>query len=584
MSLRGGYETTSKKFFGNDVEFVNIMACMKRNIAALTAKEYDLIIVGGGIFGVCAAWDAVLRGLSVAIVEKKDFSHATSANHFKMVHGGIRYLQHGDILRIRESSYERSAFLRIAPHLTRPLPIVIPTYGHGIKGKELLALGMMLYDLITYDRNRGIQEERKIPKGKLLSRQEILKRFPGIKEDGLTGGALFYDGQFYNPPRLAISILRSAVYNGVDAANYLKVDGFLQEKDRICGVKVQDTLTRDSLEIRGKVVLNAAGPWAHRLLKSCLGLELTPSSTFSRDLAFVVNGKGDKNYGIAFLTSSKDSDTILDRGGRHLFAVPWRNYTLIGVWPLVFNGPPEEISVSEKELRDFTEEANDAYPGLKISVDDILMINTGLTLHGEEKKQGRQSISYGHRSILIDHARSHGLEGLVTLIGVRATTARGMAQKANDIIMKKLNKNRTRCKTDRIPIYGGDIRSFNEFLKNTIRNRPQSISVESIMALAHNYGSKHLEVLKYIDENQGWANRIGDSNVLKAEIVHAIREEMAQKLSDVVFRRTDLGTSGYPGDDVIDICADIMANEMGWDAKTKISEIHETKNVLPQFC
>ena len=153
---------------------------MIRKISALVEKEYDLVIVGGGIFGVCAAWDAVLRGLSVAIVEKRDFSHATSANHFKMVHGGIRYLQHGDIKRIRESSRERSAFLRIAPHLTRPLPIVIPTYGHGIKGKELLALGMMLYDLVTYDRNRGILEERKIPKGKLLSRQEVLKRFPGI--------------------------------------------------------------------------------------------------------------------------------------------------------------------------------------------------------------------------------------------------------------------------------------------------------------------------------------------------------------------------------------------------------------------
>ena len=560
------------------------MVRMKRDLEVLTSKEYDLVVVGGGIFGICAAWDAVLRGLSVAIVEKRDFSHATSANHFKMVHGGIRYLQHGDIQRIRESSRERSALLRIAPHLTQPLPIVIPTYGHGIKGKELLALGMFVYDMVTFDRNRGIQEERKIPKGRLLSRQEVLKRFPGIKEDGLTGGALFYDGQFYNPPRLAISILRSAVNKGVDAANYLEVNGFLQEKDRICGIKVQDVFTGDQLEIRGKIVLNAAGPWANRLLESSLGLKLKPTPTFSRDLAFVINGKGDQKYGIALLTGSKDSDTILDRGGRHLFAVPWRDYTLIGVWPLVFNGLPEEITVSDRELLEFTEEANNAYPGLNISTDDILMINTGLTLHGEENKQGQQSTSYGHRSILIDHARDHGLEGLVTLIGVRATTARGMAQKANDIIMKKLNKNRTKCKTDEIPIYGGDIRSFNEFLENTIRNRPQGISIESMEALAHNYGSKHLKVLKYIDENQDWANRIGDSNVLKVEIVHAIREEMAQKLSDVIFRRTDLCTAGFLTDKAIEMSAEIMADEMGWNEQAKILEIHETKNVLPQFC
>ena len=135
---------------------------MKRDISALAEKEYDLVIVGGGIFGVCAAWDAALRGLSVAIVEKGDFSHATSANHFKMVHGGIRYLQHGDFARVRESSRERSALLRIAPHLVKPLPIVIPTYGHGMKGKAFLGAGFLFYDLLTSDRNRGIQKDREL--------------------------------------------------------------------------------------------------------------------------------------------------------------------------------------------------------------------------------------------------------------------------------------------------------------------------------------------------------------------------------------------------------------------------------------
>ena len=560
------------------------MVRMKRDLEVLTSKEYDLVVVGGGIFGICAAWDAVLRGLSVAIVEKRDFSHATSANHFKMVHGGIRYLQHGDIQRIRESSRERSALLRIAPHLTQPLPIVIPTYGHGIKGKELLALGMFVYDMVTFDRNRGIQEERKIPKGRLLSRQEVLKRFPGIKEDGLTGGALFYDGQFYNPPRLAISILRSAVNKGVDAANYLEVNGFLQEKDRICGIKVQDVFTGDQLEIRGKIVLNAAGPWANRLLESSLGFKLKPMPSFSRDLAFVVNRKTDKNYGVAFLTGTKDTDTILDRGGRHLFAVPWRDYTLIGVWPLVFNGSPEEITVSDRELFEFTEEANNAYPGLNISTDDILMINTGLTLHGEETRQGKKTVSYGHRSILVNHSLHHGLGGLVTLIGVRATTARGMAEKAVNMIMTKLGKNSVKCKTAVVPISGGDIRSFNELLNSTKRNRPHGVSIESMEALTHNYGSEYHKVLKYTDENQEWTDCIGDSTVLKAEIVHAIREEMAQKLSDVVFRRTDLGTSGFPGDAAVNICADIMADEMRWDLEKKENEVTEVMRILPQFC
>src|SRR5262245_13291078 len=149
--------------------------CVRRNVAALTEQEYDLVIVGGGAFGVCAAWDAALRGLSVALVERGDFCHATSANHFKMVHGGIRYLQHGDVLRLRESSNERRALLRIAPHLVQPLPIVIPTYGHGMQGKALLAAGLRLYDLLAYDRNRGLADpQRQIPQGRFLSRQECL--------------------------------------------------------------------------------------------------------------------------------------------------------------------------------------------------------------------------------------------------------------------------------------------------------------------------------------------------------------------------------------------------------------------------
>ena len=133
---------------------------MKRNLEKLTVKEYDLVIRGGGIFGICAAWDAVLRGFSVALVERGDFAHATSANCFKMVHGGIRYLQHGDLYRIRESSNERRALLRIAPHLVHPLPIAIPTYGYGMRSKALLQAAFWLYEGITVDRNRGIPDPK----------------------------------------------------------------------------------------------------------------------------------------------------------------------------------------------------------------------------------------------------------------------------------------------------------------------------------------------------------------------------------------------------------------------------------------
>jgi glycerol-3-phosphate dehydrogenase len=181
---------------------------VQRNLSELASRDYDLVVVGGGIFGVCAAWDAALRGLSVALLEAADFAHAASANCFKMIHGGIRYLQHADLIRVRQSTAERSAFLRIAPHLAQPLPILIPTYGHGMKGKEILATGMKVYDLLTADRNRGIADPtRRIPPTHTLSAQRVRELHPYLDRPDLTGGAVFHDGQMYSPARLA---LRSA--------------------------------------------------------------------------------------------------------------------------------------------------------------------------------------------------------------------------------------------------------------------------------------------------------------------------------------------------------------------------------------
>ena len=556
---------------------------MKRDISALDGKEYDLVIVGGGIFGVCAAWDAALRGLSVAIVEKRDFAHATSANHFKMVHGGIRYLQHADVYRVRESSRERSALLRIAPHLVQPLPIVIPTYGHGIKGREFLSAGLFLYDILTCDRNRGVQADRHIPRSRFISRQEVLELFPGIKDKSLTGGAVFCDAQIYNSPRLAISFLRSAVNEGADAANYVEAKGFIREKDRIVGVKARDMLNGDDLEIRGKWVLNTSGPWGHRLLESLLWLKLDPRPTFSRDLAFVVRSRRKHGYALAFSTQTKDADSIVDRGSRHLFAVPWRNYTLVGVWHKVFKGTPEEITVTEDELQEIIHEVNTAYPGLQVTLDDILMINTGLTLFGSENRQGNHNLSFGKKSRLIDHSKKHGISGITTLIGVRATTARGMAEKAVDIILDRLGKRKTKTKTEYTPIYGGNIPRFKDFIKDAEQKCPPGINFDQIHALIHNYGSRFEEVLKYVDENPVWRNTLGNSTTLEAEVIHAVREEMAQKLSDVVFRRTDLCTGGYSDKETLQRSAALAAKELGWNDDRLQQELGEVMQAYPRF-
>ncbi|MGZ9148687.1 MAG: FAD-dependent oxidoreductase [Candidatus Deferrimicrobiaceae bacterium] len=553
---------------------------MKKNLQEMKGKEYDLVIVGGGIFGACAAWDAAMRGLKVALLEKKDFSHATSANHLKMVHGGIRYLQHGDVVRVWESCRERTALLKIAPHLVRPLPIVMPTYGHGKRGKAVLGVGVSLYDLLTVDRNRRIADEsRRIPGGRLITRQETLDHFPGIEDRGLTGAAIFFDAQMYSPPRLALSFLRSAASAGAEIANYLEVTGFLKSGGQVAGVSAKDVLRGESLEVRGKMVLNTAGPWAARLLETEGDLHLAPKPVFSRDVCFVVSRRISEEYALACQTRTRDADAILSRGGRHLFLAPWREFTLVGVWHGVYRGAPDEVTVTEEELQAYLDETNAAYPGLSLARKDVTMVNFGLILF-EDTKQGGAEISFGKRSLLIDHERTHHVNGLVTLIGVRATTARGMAEKAVNLVFRKLGKRPPDSDTETTPIFGGRIAKFDDFLDRVVKQRPFGLGREVLDPLIHNYGSEYPGVLKYIDGNPEWADRLGDSTVLKAEVVHAVREEMAEKIGDVVFRRTDLGTGGHPGEEALRACAGLMASELGWDESRVQEEIDEAKNEL----
>lgn len=554
---------------------------MKRDLTALSNKEYDIIVIGCGAFGSCVAWDAALRGLSVALVERGDFCQATSANHLKMVHGGIRYLQHFDFYRIRESNLERNILLRIAPHLVQPLPVIIPTYGHGMHGKEVLATGLMLYNLIVFDRNKGLRDpDRRIPLANIITRNKVLELFPDLDKKGLTGAGLFHDGQMYNPPRLVLSFLKSAVEYGAVVGNYLEAINFLRKGDRVKGIKVRDRLNNNEFDIRGKSVINASGPWAERLLDSKIGISLNPQQTYSRDACFVISRRLTEKYALAVQGNTRDPDAILSRKQRHLFIAPWRDYTLIGVWHIVYQGNPDKFIVSNNELQLFLDEINQAYPHYNLTLSDISMWNAGLVLFGKNKP-GAANLSYGKRSLLIDHSLTHNVEGLITLIGVRATTARGVAEKAVNLAAEKMGGKTPVSRTSITPIYGGEIDFFEDFLKQAIKNRPETIEAHSMRPLIHNYGSQYRKVLNYIDENSAWAETLGSSKVLKAEVIHAVREEMAQKLVDVVFRRTDLGTAGYPGEDALKESAYLMASEMDWDHERVKKELNETHAAFP---
>ena len=240
---------------------------MQRKIQALANTTFDLLVLGGGIQGACVAWEATLRGLSVALIDQSDFGAATSANSLKIIHGGLRYLQTADFNRMRQSIRERQILMRIAPHLVHPLPVLVPTYGHGLKGREAMMVALKLNDWISCDRNQGLNDPHKhIPPGQVISRQSCLQQVPGIAKQGLTGAVTFHDAQVYNSERLTLSFIKSAAQQGATVANYVKAIGFLQTGDQIQGVTAQDGPTGAPLDIRAKAVINTSGPWLNQVL------------------------------------------------------------------------------------------------------------------------------------------------------------------------------------------------------------------------------------------------------------------------------------------------------------------------------
>lgn len=547
---------------------------MNRNLKALANNFYDLVIVGGGIYGASVAWDAALRGLRVCLVEKSDFSSATSANSLKIIHGGLRYLQHADFKRMRESIREQRTLVRIAPHLVHALPVLIPTYGHGFLGKEVLSVALRVNDLISLDRTLENDPNQRMPRGRVVSQSEVLHLLPGINQKGLTGGAIFYDAQVYNSERLLLSFLRSAQKAGADVANYVEVTGFLEEGDGIAGVNVRDVLAGDRFDIRSRTVVNACGPWVDRVLGLLSGKKLKPSKRFAKAINLITRLIF-KTYavGVSGRDGYRDADAVINRGNRLLFITPWRGCSLIGTEYVTYDEGPDDLKVTGQEIENFLDEINNACPSVNLKRDEISFVHGGLvpiSSFGNENGSIRLAKHFQIR----DH-RHEGVRGLMSVLGVKYTTARNVAEKVVDHIFCSWGQRPPKSLSSFTPLHGGEIQEFNAFLQAQVKIQPYGLAEETTRRLVYNYGSSYLEVLRYVTGEDRCVAPLNPPAVLKAEVLHGVRAEMAQKLSDIIFRRTELGTAGHPGNEILRICADIMGAELGWSPEITQRELQE---------
>ncbi len=467
---------------------------MKRDLAALAGAELDLVVVGGGIHGAAAAWDAAQRGLAVALVERDDFGAGASWNSLKTIHGGMRYLQKAALGRLRESARERRTLLAIAPALVRPLRFVVPTYGHGLTGREALAIALRLNDWLTPDRNDGLPEESRIPPGRTVSAPEARELVPGLEPRGLTGAAVWSDAQASSTERLTLAFVLAAAGAGAGVANHAEVVEVLRSRGRVAGVVVRDVLQGGAVEVRARLVLNAAGPWADDLLaRAGLRREAAPLLR-ARNLVL------DRPPSLSHAVGAKSR-------GRFLFVVPWEGRTLIGT-----DYEPAETEPDDPQA--FLAEADRAFPWAGLGDSKVTLVHEGL-VPGRGGAGGLAT-----RPRLIDHETEDGLPGLVSLQGVKYTTARAVAERAIDLVLRRLERPSVTGRTAITPL-------------------PKAHSLE------------------------------GD---LETRTREAVREEMALTLPDAVLRRLDLGTAGPPPPADLDVVCRTMAAEFAWDAERQRSE------------
>lgn len=556
---------------------------MKRNLATLAGTHFDVLIIGGGIYGGWTAWDAAQRGLSVALIEKGDFGGATSSNSLKIMHGGLRYLQHADFKRMRESIRERSILMRVAPHLVHPLPCLMPTYGHALKGREALGVAMLMNDVMSFDRNAQLDDPQKhIPPGRMVSAEEVQRLVPNVETKNLTGGALWYDCQNYNSERLLLSILHSASNAGTAMANYVEAIGFEKQANRIVAANVKDILTGDTFSIRAKLIVNTCGPWVDLLLNRLDGRKSSKQKFLpSKTMNLVIKRQLIPDYavGVSSKFEFKDKDAIISKGSRALFIVPWRNYSMVGTTHLPFDGDASNFQITEEDVLTFMKELNEAYPPANLKREDIAFFYGGL-LPMMPGNGSHGDVRLVKHYTLCDHQQEDGLEGFVTVVGVKYTTARDVAEKTIDLVFKKLGKQPPPCRTHETPVHGGNLTRFNEFVAQETRRPPHGLRANVIKNLVWNYGAAYVEILKYISTDQQAALPVtAEAETIKVELLYNIREEMAQKLADVIRRRTELGSAGYPGDAAVQASAALMATELGWNAEKTQQEIRDVKAV-----
>ena len=519
----------------------------------LADADYDVVIVGGGMAGAGAARDLAMRGLSVALIDKGDFASATTSVSSKLIHGGLRYLELFDFGLVRESLAERQRLQRLAPHLVKPLPFLVPIYRDSSRGLIKVRLGLKLYDWLTPGRDRE--------RYRVLRPIDALSLEPAIRPDDLRGAGYYFDDLLLFPERLCLENVLSACRHGARAYNYCQLVSVVRDaRGAVAGVTARDLLTGTVATLGARVVVNAAGPWVDDV----------------RALAGITERGGHvlrRTKGIHCLLPRMTDRAVYHstRDERMIFVIPWREFSLVGSTDTDFAGDLDRVWATRDEVDYLLGEVRRALPDPRVSADAIAYTYAGVRPLSFEEGKRESDISRAHRVVAEAGGR------FLSITGTKLTCFRSLAEELGDTITRALGR-RGRGRTATRMLDGTDEEADRVEARAWLDVSPEmaasGLAPETLETLVTTYGRAYPRLVELAGKVPGGGDRLCPTNPdVVAQLHHAVQEELTVSLQDFMLRRTGIGTSRCQGEDCADGIGRRMATLLGWSARRLEAEL-----------
>lgn len=545
-----------------------------RNLQPLKNEVFDLMIVGGGITGASILRDASLRGLNAILLERGDYASGTTQATSKLIHGGLRYLKNGEIGLVRQSLRERRILATIAPHALRPESFLFPIYRDRGVGRLAMGTALTAYDLLGFDRNRGVDLEHRLPGTRFLDAATTLAEEPGLDFRKLSGSCIYYDYANLNPERLCVELILAARERGAIARNYTEVRSITRRTDGDYEARVNDRRSGQRGMIRSRSVINAGGPWADYLERLVTG-RIDKTITRSKGIHVVTR---------RFV---REKTVVLMKPDRtHIFIIPWRGRSLIGTTDTAFSDHPDQMRVTARDVQTVLEDINGLFPGANLDAqEDVEYFYGGLRplLAGET---GKSSYDTSRRTEILHHARdrktgSAGFAGFFTVLGGKYTTSRHLAQDVVDQVCDYLPGDFGESRSATTPLPAGEFSTLTELVETLERKFPNT-DHRKVHVLAGRYGAIAGRILAANSgprTESGEVYRLGNGEVYyPEEIDYLVRNEDIELASDLFFRRSGIGTIGPAPETVTRNIIDRMGRSLNWGRREKKSALQEVVN------